>query len=139
MLCTGWSCDALCLGVRHVPAHPEVPAMSRRRHPLCLPSVGARLLQLGQSLVGSQVSGGGIQTAQTWANAGVCSASCAHALGSVCPSVRPSVRPFVSRVIWVIGCHEREVHDCCLKSYGVFYFSNVLWDHIPDANCSGVK
>ena len=19
------------------------------------------------------------------------------------------------------------------------YFSNVLWDHIPDANCSGVK
>ena len=24
----------------------------------------------------------------------------------------------------MIGCREREVHDCCLKSYGVFYFSN---------------
>ena len=29
----------------------------------------------------SQVSGCILQTAQTWANAGVCSASCAHALG----------------------------------------------------------
>ena len=38
----------------------------------------------------------------------------------------------------MIGYRE-EVHDCCLKHYGVFYFSNVWWDHIPDANCSGVK
>ena len=38
----------------------------------------------------------------------------------------------------MIGCREGEVRDCCLKSYGVFYFSNVWWDHIPDANCSGV-
>ena len=29
----------------------------------------------------SQVSGSLLQTAQTWANAGVCSASCAHAFG----------------------------------------------------------
>ena len=39
----------------------------------------------------------------------------------------------------MIGCCEGEVRDCCLKSYWVIYFSNVLWDHIPDANCSGVK
>ena len=39
----------------------------------------------------------------------------------------------------MIGCREREVHDGCLKIYGVFYFSNVRWNHIPDANCSGVK
>ena len=26
----------------------------------------------------------------------------------------------------MIGYREREVHDCCLKSYGVFYFSNML-------------
>ena len=36
-------------------------------------------------------------------------------------------------------CHEGEVHDCCLKSYGVFYFSKMRWDHIPGAVCSGVK
>ena len=39
----------------------------------------------------------------------------------------------------MIGCCEGEVRDCCLKSYWVIYFSNMLWDHIPDANCSGVK
>ena len=39
----------------------------------------------------------------------------------------------------MIGCCEGEVRDCCSKSYWVIYFSNVLWDHIPDANCSGVK
>ena len=39
----------------------------------------------------------------------------------------------------MIGCREWEVRDCCLKSFGVVYFSNVWWDHIPDANCSGVK
>ena len=39
----------------------------------------------------------------------------------------------------MIGCCQGEVHYCCLKSYGVFYFSNVWWDHIPDANCTGVK
>ena len=39
----------------------------------------------------------------------------------------------------MIECREREVHDCCLKSYVVFYFSNVWWDHIPNANCLGVK
>ena len=39
----------------------------------------------------------------------------------------------------MIGCREGEVHDCCLKSYGVFYFSNVWWNHIPHANCLGVK
>ena len=31
----------------------------------------------------SQVSGCLLQTAQTWANAGVCSASCAHAFGCI--------------------------------------------------------
>ena len=39
----------------------------------------------------------------------------------------------------MIGCWEGEVHYCCLKSYGIFYCSNVWWDHIPDANCTGVK
>ena len=39
----------------------------------------------------------------------------------------------------MIGCREREVHDCCLKSYRVFYFSNMWWDNIPEVNCSGVK
>ena len=39
----------------------------------------------------------------------------------------------------MIGCREGEVHDYRLKSYRVFFFSNVWWDHIPDANCSGVK
>ena len=39
----------------------------------------------------------------------------------------------------MIGCREKEVHDCCLKSYGVFYFSNVWWVHIPDVDCLGVK
>ena len=39
----------------------------------------------------------------------------------------------------MIRCCEGEVHYCCLKSYGVFYFSNVWWDHIPDTNCMGVK
>ena len=32
----------------------------------------------------------------------------------------------------MIGCCEGEVHYCCLKSCGVFYFSNVRWDHILD-------
>ena len=39
----------------------------------------------------------------------------------------------------MIGCCEGEVRDCCLKSYWLIYFSNMLWDHIPDANFSGVK
>ena len=38
-----------------------------------------------------------------------------------------------------VGCWEGEVHYCCLKSYGIFYCSNVWWDHVPDANCTGVK
>ena len=46
---------------------------------------------------------------------------------------------FVLQAIYGIGCREGEVRDCYLKSYGVFYFSNVWWDHIPYANCSGVK
>ena len=32
----------------------------------------------------------------------------------------------------MIGCCEREVH-------GVFYFSDIWWDLIPDADCSGVE
>ena len=36
-------------------------------------------------------------------------------------------------------CHEREVRDCCLKSCGVFYFSNMWWDLFPHAICSGVE
>ena len=80
-------------------------------------------------------SGGFLQAAQTWANVGVCSASCAHALGSM--FVCLFVCLFILQAIWVIVC--REGHDSCLKSYGVFYFSNVWWDYIPDANCSGVK
>ena len=40
----------------------------------------------------------------------------------------------------MIGCCEGKFRDCCLKSCcWVIYFSNVLWDLIPDANCSGVK
>ena len=40
----------------------------------------------------------------------------------------------------MIGCCEGEVRDCCLKNYWVIYFTNnMLWDHIPDANCSWVK
>ena len=39
----------------------------------------------------------------------------------------------------MIGCWESEVHYCCLKSYGIFYCSNVWWDHIPDVNFTGVK
>jgi len=39
----------------------------------------------------------------------------------------------------MIGCREGEVHDCCFKSYAVFYFSNVWWDHIPEVNCSGIE
>ena len=45
---------------------------------------------------------------------------------------------FVLQAIYVTRCREKEVHDCCLKSYWVFYFSNVWRDYIPDANCSGV-
>ena len=52
--------------------------------------------------------------------AGVCSASCAHAFGCM--------------YVW-----EGEVHYCCLKNNGIFYCSNVWWDHVPDANCTGVK
>ena len=39
----------------------------------------------------------------------------------------------------MIWCHERDVHDGFLKSYGVFYFSNKWWYLIPDADCSGVE
>ena len=39
----------------------------------------------------------------------------------------------------MIECREREVHDCCLKSYGVLYFSNMWWDLSPDADCSAVE
>ena len=39
----------------------------------------------------------------------------------------------------MIGCREREVHDCCLKSYGIFYFGNMWWDLVPDLDCLGVK
>ena len=35
----------------------------------------------------------------------------------------------------MIVFREEEVHDCCLKSCGVIYLSNVWWDHIPDVNC----
>ena len=44
-----------------------------------------KLLQhyTGERNLSIQVSGGLLQTAQTWANARVCSASCAHALGSM--------------------------------------------------------
>ena len=37
--------------------------------------------RLSDKMTNSQVSGCLLQTAQTWANAGVCSASCAHAFG----------------------------------------------------------
>ena len=39
----------------------------------------------------------------------------------------------------MIGYHEREVHDFYLKRYAVFYLSNMWWDLIPDADCSGVE
>ncbi len=41
------------------------------------------LLAPTQSGMMSQVSGSLLQTAHTWANAEMCSASCAHALGSM--------------------------------------------------------
>ena len=58
-------------------------------------------------------SGSLLQTAQIWANAGVCSASCVDTLSSmvVCYSL------FVLQAIYVIGCREGEVRDCGLKSY----------------------
>ena len=34
---------------------------------------------------------------------------------------------------------EGEVHNCCLKIYRVFYFSNVQWDHNSVANGSGIE
>ena len=82
-----------------------------------------------------------LQTAQIWANAGVCSASCTHALGSmfVCLFVWGFFCFLFLQAILVIGCREGKVHDCCLKTYGVFYFSKVWWDHIPDATWPGVK
>ena len=39
----------------------------------------------------------------------------------------------------MIECREREVHDCCLKRYAVFYFNNMWWDLISDADCSGLE
>ena len=39
----------------------------------------------------------------------------------------------------MIGCHERDVHDCCLKSYGVFCLSNMWRGLIPDADGSGIE
>ena len=38
----------------------------------------------------------------------------------------------------MIGCHEMEVYNFCLKSCGVFYFSNMFWNHIPDPDCSEI-
>ena len=35
----------------------------------------------------------------------------------------------------MILCREVEVHYCCLKSYGVFYFSNVWWEHKYYSRC----
>ena len=69
------------------------------------------------------VSDGFLQPASTWANAGLCSVSCAHALGNLFVCL-----VFVLQAIYVIGCSEREV-DCCLKSFGVFYFSNMWCGH----------
>ena len=39
----------------------------------------------------------------------------------------------------MIGCHERVVHDCCLKSYG--FFISIICDEIifQMRNCLGVK
>ena len=37
---------------------------------------------------------------------------------------------------WVLG---RGGSLLLLESYGIFYCSNVWWDHVPDANCTGVK
>ena len=39
----------------------------------------------------------------------------------------------------MIGCREEDDSDCCLKNCEVIYFSNMWWNHIADANCSGVK
>ena len=38
-----------------------------------------------------------------------------------------------------VVCFTGNLGDCCLKSYRVFYFSNMWWDLIPDADCSGVE
>ena len=44
---------------------------------------GQETLTKEQAEIVTSPSGGFLQTAQTWANAGVCSASCVHVLGSV--------------------------------------------------------
>ena len=36
-------------------------------------------------------------------------------------------------------CGEREFHDSFMKLFGVFYVGNFWRNHIPYANCSGIK
>ena len=88
----------------------------------------------------SQVSGGFLQTAQTW----VCSASCAHALSSMFVCLFDLAYLFVCLFV----CFTDNLSEwvswkgglwLLLKNYGVFYFNDAWWDHIPDVNCSGIK
>ena len=60
-----------------------------------------------------KVSGSLVQTAQTWANAGVCSDYCAPAFGCLFVCLFVIACLFVCfKAILVIGCCEGEVHYC---------------------------
>ena len=78
----------------------------------------------------SQVSGCILQTAQTWANAGVCSASCAHALGGmfVCLSL------FVCVFVCLFVCFTGNLGDWVMWRRGSWLLleklSHVIY-HVP--------
>ena len=71
----------------------------------------------------SQVSGCLLQTAQTWANAGVCSASCAHAFG--CMYVCLFVCLFVITCLFV--CFTGNLGDWVLGRGGSLLLLEKLW------------
>ena len=65
------------------------------------------------------------------------SASCAHALGSMFVCYSLFVCLFDRQFRW-LGVVKGRFMIAAWKAV-FLYFSNVWWDHIPDANCSGVK
>ena len=70
----------------------------------------------------SQVSGCLLQTAQTWANAGVCSASCAHVFGCM------YVCLFVCYNLCV--CFTGNLGDWVLRRGGSLLLLEKLWDFL---------
>ena len=70
----------------------------------------------------AQVSGCLLQTAQTWANAGVCSASCAHAFGCM------FVCLFVCYNLFV--CFTGNLGDWVLGRGGSLLLLEKLWDFL---------